>query len=82
MHIVLGFFCPLSHRPDQVAEKVAARICENFSEAAIVMVGRWMVEGAVDKCVFGSSAAQTSFYILTVILRWITADYQLAALSQ
>ncbi|KAG7230206.1 hypothetical protein INR49_012339 [Caranx melampygus] len=25
-------------RPNQVAEKVAARICENFSEAAIVMV--------------------------------------------
>lgn len=35
-----GFFCPLSRRPDQVAEKVAARISENFSEAAIVMVGR------------------------------------------
>lgn len=40
MHIVLGVFCPLSRRPDQVAEKVAARISENFSEAAIVMVGR------------------------------------------
>lgn len=29
---------PLLYRPNQVAEKVAARISENFSEAAIVMV--------------------------------------------
>lgn len=28
----------LLYRPNQVAEKVAARISENFSEAAIVMV--------------------------------------------
>lgn len=28
----------LSCRPNQVAEKVAARISENFSDAAIVMV--------------------------------------------
>lgn len=34
----LFFFGPLSSRPNQVAEKVAARISENFSEAAIVMV--------------------------------------------
>lgn len=27
-----------SHRPNQVAEKVAARISENFSEAAMIMV--------------------------------------------
>lgn len=31
---------PLSCRPNQVAEKVAARICENFSETAIVMVNK------------------------------------------
>lgn len=30
--------CLLSCRPNQVAEKVAARISENFSDAAIVMV--------------------------------------------
>lgn len=35
MHYIFG---PFSCRPNQVAEKVAARISENFSEAAIVMV--------------------------------------------
>lgn len=33
-----NIFGPFSCRPNQVAEKVAARISENFSEAAIVMV--------------------------------------------
>lgn len=41
-----------------------------------------MVERAVDKCVSESPAAKDLLYILTVILRWITADYQLAVLSQ
>lgn len=36
--LFLFCFCPLSRRPNQVAEKVAARISENFNEAAIVMV--------------------------------------------
>lgn len=39
-HTLIHFaaFVPLFYRPNQVAEKVAARISENFSEAAIVMV--------------------------------------------
>uniref|UniRef100_H2VBX1 ER membrane protein complex subunit 8 n=1 Tax=Takifugu rubripes TaxID=31033 RepID=H2VBX1_TAKRU len=38
LHLVGLFKCLKRVKPDQVAEKVAARISENFSEAAIVMV--------------------------------------------
>lgn len=75
------FICPLSHRLNQVAEKVAARISENFNEAAIVMVKHLYVPAI--SSVFGSSAPKnTTFSVFTVILRWITAGCQLAVLSQ
>lgn len=54
------FICPLSHRLNQVAEKVAARISENFNEAAIVMVKHLYVPAISSD--FGSSAPEHNLF--------------------